>query len=442
MFKCGFYEKEITPPLGCSIPGYFNLRRGSDVLDRLYAKAMVVSDGKETVAVLELDLCSITLKLRNAITDRINKLTGINPDNIVCGATHCHTGIPWEKDHNDDVANDAQEGYHRVLERLAADCVVLAYMHMEEAEIIYGKGNVDGISFCRNYYMKNGTPRTNPGIGNPDIIGPVAGVDNDLPILFARTKEGKPLGMLSSFACHQDCVDGTAYSGDYSSEMAKVLKATYGNDFVSVFMNGVSGNINHFDVVNGLTDEHYRKMGRKLAGEAVKALSFATAIKTDNVSACYEYLKLKRAECPQEDIDNAQHIVDTVVKDVNAKIAADNTDPDQYNLAMATSLLKFVNGPEFFDIPVQTLKIGDVALYAFPDEIFWQYGKMVKDNSPTEKNIVASCCNCEDAGYIPTTDMFYDTIYESLLGANNVEKNAGYIMVDKLKEQAEKIFKV
>ena len=44
MFEFGFYEKEITPPLGCGVPGYFSLRRGTDVLDRLYARAVVVKD--------------------------------------------------------------------------------------------------------------------------------------------------------------------------------------------------------------------------------------------------------------------------------------------------------------------------------------------------------------------------------------------------------------
>lgn len=45
MLKCAFYETEITPPLGCTIPGYFNTRYGSDVKDRLYAKAVVMDDG-------------------------------------------------------------------------------------------------------------------------------------------------------------------------------------------------------------------------------------------------------------------------------------------------------------------------------------------------------------------------------------------------------------
>lgn len=47
MFEFGFYEKEITPPLGCGIPGHFSLRRGMDVLDRLYARAVVIKEGEE-----------------------------------------------------------------------------------------------------------------------------------------------------------------------------------------------------------------------------------------------------------------------------------------------------------------------------------------------------------------------------------------------------------
>ena len=48
MLQCGFYEKEITPPLGSDIPGYFMKRPSTGVLDRLYAKAFAVSDGTDS----------------------------------------------------------------------------------------------------------------------------------------------------------------------------------------------------------------------------------------------------------------------------------------------------------------------------------------------------------------------------------------------------------
>ena len=54
MFKCGFYEREITPPLGCHLSGYGNIRPATDVKDRLMARACVISDGSETVALIAI----------------------------------------------------------------------------------------------------------------------------------------------------------------------------------------------------------------------------------------------------------------------------------------------------------------------------------------------------------------------------------------------------
>ena len=53
--RCGFYEKEITPPLGQSVPGYFCARPAMDVWDKLYAKAAVFEGENGIVAVLILD---------------------------------------------------------------------------------------------------------------------------------------------------------------------------------------------------------------------------------------------------------------------------------------------------------------------------------------------------------------------------------------------------
>ena len=44
---------------------------------------------------------------------------------------------------------------------------------------------------------------------------------------------------------------------------------------------------------------------------------------------------------------------------------------------------------------------------------------------------MATLCN-GTFGYVPTRDMFYDTIYESKPGANKLNREAGYIMAEKL----------
>ena len=53
MFRCAFFESDITPPLYHNMPGYFSERLAEDVLDKLYAKAFVCcgSNGVKTAMV-------------------------------------------------------------------------------------------------------------------------------------------------------------------------------------------------------------------------------------------------------------------------------------------------------------------------------------------------------------------------------------------------------
>ena len=106
MFKCAFYEKEITPPLGCFIPGYLNLRLGGDVKDRLYSRAMVVQNNENTVAFISIDGCTMNNKIVGMIKERITDLIGIGEENILVAYTHTHTGIPYFEYDEDEMSEE------------------------------------------------------------------------------------------------------------------------------------------------------------------------------------------------------------------------------------------------------------------------------------------------------------------------------------------------
>lgn len=437
MIKCGFYEREITPPLGCHIPGYFNLRQGSNVKDRLYARAMVIQGSTNTLAVVSAEGCTLPpeMSLRDIIAKRVKEYTNIPEENIIFAFTHTHTGIPVYKYDGDENAVSNQEGYWEVTSKLIADCIILAYYRLEDSSVYFGKGEVKGISFCRNFIMKNTTPSTNPTRTSPDIVEPAAEIEYELPVLFIKNSCGAPIGALISFACHPDCVDGTEYSGDYISEMAKQLKKVYGEDFVSVFLLGACGNINHIDVSRKSdAPDHFRMMGRVVAGEVVKTAAKAAPVELEDIDIKYELFELGRREISEEAIANAKHITETIKMIPGIKIAADNTDPDQYNLVMAQKLLEVIETtPERLSVILQAIKIGDVKLYTMPSEIFNDFGQMIKKGADTEKCIVATMCNIS-YGYVPTENLIYDTIYEARPGSNRLEIKAGEKMAKKLLE--------
>ena len=437
MFEFGFYEKEITPPLGCGIPGYFSLRRGCDVLDRLYARAVVVKENEKKVAIISVDGCHPIGRLSDEIAKRIENFSGITRENVMVCFTHTHTGIPFGRGgipfENDEIVADSIKGYVDVFVRLVADCAILADLRLEKCSASFGKGEVKGISFVRDYFMKNSTPRTNPPRTSPDIEGPVTEADYELPVLFIKNESGEPKGAILSFACHADCVSGEKLTGDYVSILSKELKKVYGEDFVSVFLLGCCGNINHFDVSKESdSPDHYVKMGKKLAGEAIKAVSFAKDLTASGLKSSLEYMDIPRLEIEDEKIEMAKYYIATVKEEKGIKLAADGTAPDQYNLAMSKRLMNFLEStPDSFRVPLQCIQIGEFTIYGFNSEIFSDFGKIVKKGDGTGINLVATLCN-DAFGYVPTRDMFYDTIYESSPGSAQMQKDAVYIMAEKL----------
>lgn len=303
MLQCGFYEKEITPPLGSDIPGYFMKRPSTGVLDRLYAKAFAVSDGTDSAVLIEIDAVELPVKNRDAITARIHAMAGLAPGHIAVCATHTHYGIPA----GEPLGSEEDVPFMTEFCRLAADCAVLALRQMQPCTLSFGVGSVDGMSFNRDYLMADGSVRTNPSdVPVSEIVRHYAENDPELPVLYAANADGQPLGALIGFACHQDCIGGTQYSGDFSSELSRRLKARYGADFVSVYLAAPSGDINHLDfITNHATD--YRELGRALAAEAAHVIADAaqpvtfTRVQTQMQSICCRYRRadaetLRRAE--------------------------------------------------------------------------------------------------------------------------------------------------
>lgn len=58
------------------------------------AKACVISDGKETVALIALDCLRILYEVREEIAKRVSEFTGIPEINVLVAAINSHTSIP------------------------------------------------------------------------------------------------------------------------------------------------------------------------------------------------------------------------------------------------------------------------------------------------------------------------------------------------------------
>ena len=427
--RCAFYEKEVTPPLGGDIPGYYIHRLTEDVVDRLYARAVVFApdaeDPAKTIAVLTLDAVNCHRALGDAIKARVTEFTGIPYENVAVIANHSHYGIP-----HGGYGSDRDDLYMDLLPRLAADAIILAYKRLQPCKLTYGLGHEEGIAVVRDYVIDNGTIVTNPAKFKDRLVKHYSDADPDLPVLTAYAEDGKPLGVLFAYSLHQDTVGGKVYSGDFSSEISNVLKAKYGPDFGSIFVPGFCGDINHHDYITGYFPKH-REIGQKLGAAVARVLEAESAPVTDETLAIgYRDLELKRREVTQEMIDYCNWVLeDPQNRKSPYMMLGSNGYVQQLNYA------KDVEGKPLETMaPLQILRIGDVYFFVTPYEMYHQFAQPLKASAPSGKWIVSEMGNTESS-YVAPLELMDTDIYPAwTCGGSWLEKDAGNKIVNAMKD--------
>ena len=445
--RCGFYESDITPPLGTTIFGYMDRRKSEGVKDRLHAKAAVFEKDGQYVALLAIDSLSTPKDLPAFVRKRVSEYTPIKGESVLIASTHSHTSGPtcgdlsgFKKgktfDYEPDLDPELDTKALDMIMLLSADAVILAYQRLEEVELSYAKTNVENISFVREHVTKSGEIKTNAK--KEDAVRAVSEPDTDLPVIFVKNKEGKALGLITSFALHHDTVHGSEISSDFSGVVARKMQEKYGNDFVSVFFAGFCGNING---INLYIDDIPQRRGYKEIGEIIfnkldSAIGNAEKIADDTLSFKHECVKINKRKLDENYLKELEEIMKNPPEIKNLVL----DDPNVVKFMRATTVYAiYVDSPiKDFDVPVMVVRIGDVALYGAVGEMFSQFGEKIKAGSPTERNILIEQTVAH--GYIPTPELFLPTVYESSYSSAMFEECAGDKIADKAVELAKEIF--
>lgn len=442
--RAGFYEVEITPPLGSSIPGYFYLRKSTGVKQKLYAKAAVVESGDNCVAFVAFDTLDVPKNADKVIKERVAANTPIEPDSIVIAAIHSHTSTPVSCNRRVfDNENEAEvNGIIEKISIAAADAIILAYQRLQTVDAYYAKGCVEGVSFVRQYLLNNGEIRTNPGQFKEMVVKHCGEPDTELPIVLFKNEEGKPIGSITSFALHHDTVFGTEYSSDYSGLVGAKLKEEFGNDFVSVFYNGFSGDINHFDYCN---KEGHNLIKTPMIAETItkqwlKAIEKAEKLE-DFVTVKRDYATVDKRKVSKEFVDSVKELVKNPPTGGDLNISDPYSDRQKY--AASKVIIEWYDQDKRteVDVPVQVVKIGDCLIYALVGEQYSKFAYKIRNASPTEKNLLVSLAHSyEGSNYIPSPEMFLPHVYESTYYSALFEPDSGDRMADKATEIAKEIY--
>src|SRR6266850_305710 len=157
LLKVGVAEIDITPPVGHRMAGYFDERLATGVHDPLKAKAIVLQQGAEQIALVFCDLVGVSLNVTTNARTQASQKTGIPVSNIVICATHSHTGPLFDDVrrhyfHERDVAmygTDPKEKIHYptfLAERLVK-VIAKALAKVRPAQLAAGVTKQEGLTF-------------------------------------------------------------------------------------------------------------------------------------------------------------------------------------------------------------------------------------------------------------------------------------------------------
>ena len=372
--RAGASVKDIT----LASTEFFRKRPG--IHDPLFARALVLSDGANKVAIVGMDTClpgagwayasghyAGPFRGRTAGQFRatIGKELGI--EHVLINASHTHSdGRGGRKTTWFD---RCQQLLFEVVEEADQKCTVPVSLHAGRASVQIG-GNRYGRAF---------TTAVVPWVN----------------VLEARTEEGKTLAVLFEHAAHPVLtINGGGLSADYPGHATKRIKKELGAEAIPIFIQGCSGNINAnpvgFSVRSG-QHKNAENAGNKLGDAVLSAIRDSKPITADKLT-----LRSRIAMLPLR-VPSRQ--------EVEKRVAQFNKDNPGKPLPKELQTLKGVM--EAKEPPAQRFEINAVVLgsqwllVAMPGEIFADYELWVDKNAPLRHTMVCGLTNAY-LGYIAT----------------------------------------
>jgi neutral ceramidase len=439
-FRAGASKVEITPPLGELIVGGFVPFPADRVHDPLYAKCIAMDDGQNRIAIVICD----NLGIRRVEFDEARKLisqeTELPTENILMAATHTHSATRGQS-----------EKYRPILIKGIAQAVRQAVANLEPA--VVGWGSVDEPSevFNRRWFVEDESLRHNPfgGVdqvrmnpprGHASLREPAGPIDPEISFLSIQSTDGTQLALLANYSLHY--VGGVGrgeISADYFALFAEAINQALGKSsshptMIGILSNGTSGDINNinFRQRDGRRWAPYEKMqqvAQLVAQRVTQAHQNITHQTWVPLASVNRELEL--------DVRKPDEAMNHHLAEITA-LPDDAPKHHPYQKIYAQRVADLDAGPATISIPLQCLRIGNLAILGIPFETFAEIGLELKSKSPFPDTFTIELAN-DSRGYLPTPRHHELGGYETWMGTNRVEKQASVKITNTLLEMLQSL---
>ena len=404
--RAGAAAVDITPlQLPVIVNGGLVARRVSDVKTRLHARAIVLDDGRERLAMVVVDSCMTPRPLLDEVKQRAAQRTGIRFDRMLISATHTHSA-PSIMDNM--VAAD--QTYLPYLREKIAEAVARAEANLEPARVGWASVQAAKFTALRRWILRPDRIQ-NDVFGNPTVratmhaatnwdhvTGPSGPEDPELTLLSLQSLDGRPIALLANFSMHYFSGE-QGLSADYYGLFCEGLKSRLGEadpdgqrPFVAAMSHGCSGDIWRRDYALPPEDryeptiETYATELLDLTMDAYQRIEHQGDV---DLAMAEARLPMKYRVPDAQRLEWARRIVAEL---------GDREPTDQVQAYAREQLI--LHDQQTTEVVVQAIRIGDMAIATSPTETYALTGLKIKLQSPLAKTMVIDLANGAD-GYIP-----------------------------------------
>ena len=418
--QAGFGRVNITPMMGLRIRGYFKDRFVEGILDDLEVNAVALACGDNKALLITIDCCSIDTVDVNAFIANASKVTGVPEEAIFVHATHTHTASYYGLNSKDELIRE----YSEFVKKRIADAATYALADLKPAKMGWAVGHAPNIAFVRRFRMKDGKVRTNPGVGNPDILHPIGDVDERVNVL-RFDREGADTIVLANMGCHPDTIGGCKVSADWPGFFRRRTEKALDN-VKAIFFNGAEGDVNHVnvnakggdhnDMFHDFDDVdrgygHARHMGNVMAGAVLQVYDKVNYTDVDSLRFTKKISNLPSNMPKPEDMPLAHKYNDLHLAGKDDEIPFKGMELTTV-VAEAGRMVRLEHGPESFPLPLTAVAIGNVALIGVPGEPFNGVGIGLKSAEGWDL-VLPTCLTNGNEGYFPMQDSYDEGGYEA-----------------------------